>query len=91
MTKIDFAVLTETWYADEKQHKFETSDLNQNGYKLSVANRKNKMGGGIALTCRSEVKMRKLKSGTTNSFEFGIWQLMFKNITMHVIGIYRPQ
>ena len=63
----------------------------ENGYKLSVANRKNKMGGGIALTCRSEVKMRKLKSGTTNSFEFGIWQLMFKNITMHAIGIYRPQ
>ena len=49
--KIDFAVLTETWYSDEKQHKFETSDLNQNGYKLSVAKRKNKLGGGIALTC----------------------------------------
>jgi len=37
--KIDFALLTETWYSDDKQHQPETSDLNQLGYNLSVVNR----------------------------------------------------
>ena len=31
-----------------------------------------------------------ISSGTTNSFEFGLWRLIFKNITMHIVGIYRP-
>ena len=27
--KTDFAVLTETWYSDEKSHQYETSDFNK--------------------------------------------------------------
>jgi len=88
--KIDFALLTETWYSDEKPHQYESSDLNQNGYKISVANRKNRIGGGIDLTYRNGITMRNISCGSTSSFEFGIWQLIFKSITMHVIGIYRP-
>ena len=87
---IDFAILTETWYSDEKQHQFETSDLNQNGYKISVCNRRNKIGGGVALSCRSEVNMRKLLSGIESSFEYGLWRLIFKTITIHCVGVYRP-
>ena len=87
--RADFALLTETWFSDDKQHQFDTSDLNQNGYKISVANRKGRVGGGIALTCRSSVNMRKLSGGTTDSFEFGIWELVLKSITVHVLGIYR--
>jgi len=37
--KISFAIFTETWYSDEKQHKYETSDLNPFSHKLSVVNR----------------------------------------------------
>ena len=88
--KVDIALFTETWYSDDKQHQFETSDLNQNGYNISVVNRQNRIGGGIALTCRTGVNMRRLKAGMTRSFEHGIWQLIFKNITLTVIGIYRP-
>jgi hypothetical protein len=88
--KVDFAILTETWYSDEKQYQFETSDLNQNGYKISVSNRQNRIGGGVALTCRSGVNMRRLLSGAKSSFEYGVWQLIFKSITIHCVGIYRP-
>ena len=88
--RIHFALLTETWYSDEKQHQYETSDFNQHGYKISVANHKNKIGGGIALTCKTEIKIRKMDHGTKQSFEFGIWKLIFKGITVHVVGIYRP-
>ncbi|XP_060556715.1 uncharacterized protein LOC132717301 [Ruditapes philippinarum] len=88
--RIDFALLTETWYSDEKQHQYETSDLNQHGYKISVANRKNKIGGGVALTCKTEIKMRKMEHWNKQSFEFGIWKLIFKSITVHVVGLYRP-
>lgn len=87
--KADFALLTETWYSDNKQHQYESSDLNQNGYKISVVNRKNRVGGGIAVTCRSGVKMRRLSFGTSQTFEIGIWQLILKNITVNVVGIYR--
>ena len=87
---ISFALLTETWFSDNKQHQYETSDLNQNGYKISTANRKEKVGGGIALTCKDKINMLKIKSGTYRSFEFGIWKLIFRNITLFVIGIYRP-
>ena len=88
--KTDFAVLTETWYSDEKPHQYETSDFNQNGYNISVVNRKNRIGGGIALTYKNGIAVTELSNSFTHSFEFGIWKLVFKNITMHVIGVYRP-
>jgi len=34
--------------------------------------------------------MPKLSSGSTKCFEYGIWRLILKNITLYVIGIYRP-
>lgn len=86
----DFDILTETWFSDEKQHQFESSDLNQNGYKISVSNRKNRIGGGVALVCRSDINMRRISIGVKQSFEYGVWQLIFKNITIHCVGIYRP-
>jgi hypothetical protein len=88
--KADFAILTETWYSDEKESQFLTSDFNQNGYKVSVANRQNKSGGGVALTCRVGINMRRLLSGAMRSFEYGVWQLVFKSMTIHCVGIYRP-
>lgn len=75
---IDFALLTETWFSNDKQHQFKTCDLNQNGYKISVVNRQHKIGGGLAVTCRSNVKMHKISSGIKRSFEFGVWQLILK-------------
>ena len=88
--KTDFVLLTETWYTDDEQYKFECSELNQNGYKIRVANRQNRIGGGIAVLCKSNIDMVLLKRGCKRSFEFGIWKLVFKNITIHVIGVYRP-
>lgn len=34
--------------------------------------------------------MRMISSGFTNSFEFELWQLIFINLTMHIVGIPRP-
>jgi len=88
--KISFAILTETWYSDEKQHQYETSDLNNFGYKLGVVNRQNRIGGGIALTYTNKINVTQLSGGSSVSFEYGIWKLVFKNICIQVIGIYRP-
>jgi exonuclease III len=33
--------------------------------------------------------MRKLSFGTSHTFEFGMWQLILRNITVNVVGIYR--
>lgn len=63
---------------------------NQNSYKISVSNRKERVGGAIALTCRSGISMRQTLNGVTRSFEYGVWQLIFKSITINCVGIYRP-
>ena len=89
--KNDFAVFTETWSSDEKQHQIDTSDLNQNGYTMSTVNRSSRIGGGVALTCRTWVTVRKVSSSKNRTFEHGIWQLILKNITINVVGVYRPQ
>jgi hypothetical protein len=56
---IDFALLTETWYSNDRQDQIDTSDLNQNGYKICAVNRPNRTGGGIALVHRTGVNVRK--------------------------------
>ena len=58
---------------------------------MSTVNRSNRTGGGVALTCRTGVTVRKVSSSNTRTFEHGIWQLILKNITINVIGVYRPQ
>ena len=35
------------------------------------------------------MNMRRLARKNARTFEYGIWQLIFKNITIHVIGVYR--
>ena len=47
--KIDFAVLTETWFTERNRHLYESSELNTFGYKLKTVNRLCGDGGGIAL------------------------------------------
>lgn len=55
-----------------------------------MANRQKRLGGGIAIAHRNTINVRKVESGTTQCFEFSIWKLVLKNITLHVIGVYRP-
>ena len=89
--KKDFALLIETWYSDDKQHQHKTSDLNQLGYKLSVVNGQfKKKVGGIAMTYRTNIDMSNPSSGSTKCFEYGTWRLILRNITLHVMGLYRP-
>lgn len=88
--KIDFAILTETWYSDDKQHHIDTSDLNQSGYTLSLVNRPKRIGGGVGLVSRTGVNVRKINSRTRNSFEHGIWKVVLRNISMTIVGVYRP-
>ena len=42
------------------------------------------------MTHRNNINVRLISSGTTRSFEHGIWQIILKSITIHVVGIYRP-
>ena len=53
-------------------------------------NKQNRKGGRIALTYTNTINVTKLSGGSTVSFEYGIWKLVFKNICIHIIGIYRP-
>lgn len=88
--KVDFALLTETWYSDDKKDQYEKSYLNTVGYKIDVANRQMQTGGGIAITYRKGINLCKVKNGTTKTFEFSVWKLSFRTMTLHIVGVYRP-
>ena len=51
---------------------------------------KKKVGEGVSLVCRSDINMHRMSSGVKQSFEHGVWHLIFKNITIKCAGIYRP-
>lgn len=82
--------MTETWYSDDKKDQYEKSYLNTVGYKIDVANRQMQTGGGIAITYRKGINLCKVKNGTTKTFEFSVWKLSFRPMTLHVVGVYRP-
>lgn len=86
----DFGVLTETWFTDEKSYEYMTSDLNSNGYRLNVQNRKNKRGGGVALVIKEGARFKRMKAGVFGQFEYVIWKIITKGTTINAIGLYRP-
>ena len=88
--KIDFGVITETWYSDDADLGY-VNDLNYDGLKLDAVNRLNgKKGGGIALVYRSYCNSVKIKSPKYSSFEHALWKLSCKGIHFTVLGIYHP-
>ena len=71
-----------------KQQKQQFQKLKLNS--IYIVNTQNRIGVGIALTYTKKINVTKLSGGSSVSFEYGVWKLVFKNICIHVIGIYRP-
>ena len=87
--KADFTIITETWLSDKDSLWIEGCELNRNGLKIDVVNRHDRRGGGLAIvhSCRN---VSKTNSGATRSFEFAVWKIQLKNITVNVLAVYRP-
>ena len=88
--KADVTILTETWLSDSDVIWTEACELNNNGLKMEVVNRKGRQGGGLAIVYKSNVKVKKGRCGATRSFEYASWKIYFKNISTVILAIYRP-
>ena len=88
--KADLTVLTETWITNDDTLWLMSTELNNNGLKMDVVNRKGGKGGGLAIIHKDNIKTKKLKGGAVRSFEYAIWQCLFKSISIHILAIYRP-
>ena len=89
--QIDMLVTTETWLRDTEydQQWFIGSELNRNGFQTLPVNRKNKKGGGLALTIKNNIKVKHEDSTKYKSFEHAILNISHKNMpTFTVVAIY---
>ena len=89
-TKVDVAILFETWLNQNDDEWCTSSELNNNGLQMDRIDRKNRKGGGITVVCKQFIQLKRLKKGNKLSFKYGIWRLSLKSITMTIIVIYRP-
>ena len=90
--KLDLCVLTETWLkqGDEDRIWIESCELNKNGYKLDIANRKYRTGGGLGLVYCDNLKVKCVDKDTLRSFEYAKWSVASKSCSFTMIGIYHP-
>ena len=87
---LDFGIITETWLTDSDTIWIDACDLNKDGYRISVVNRQQRRGGGIAFVHKELIPTKLIDSGGKSSFEFGLWKLNIKNTPMYIVGIYHP-
>ena len=85
---IDILILTETWLTNKDKDWCNTTKLNRNHLQLHTVNRQTGRGRGLALICKSHLKVKVIKNGSTSSFEYATWGIMTKNKQIFVTGIY---
>ena len=89
-SKVDIAVLTETWFSDDDAIWLRTSDLNQHGYKTLYQNRPKYQVAGLAIICKSHLQVKQLDSGSKSSFEYLVCRILGKSVAVTTIAIYHP-
>ena len=88
--KAEVTIVTESWLTEDDSLWVMRSELNNNGVCMQTVNRKGRKVGGLAIIYKNNIKVKKVKSGSTRSFEYGMWNVQMKNITLNVLAIYRP-
>ena len=89
-SKVDSAILTETWLSDNDEIWLNASDLNQHGYKTLHQNRPKCQGGGLAIICKSHLQVKQLDSGSKSSFEYLVCRISGKSVAVTTVAIYHP-
>ena len=89
-SKVDIAVLTETWLSDDDEIRLKASDLNQHGYKMLHQNRPKHQGGGLDIICKSHLQVKQLDSGSKSSFEYLVCRISGKSVAVTTVAIYYP-
>ena len=72
----------ETW--------IKTSTLENGGYNINIANRKERSGGGLALVTKNKYEVKMVDKGENLSFQYTLWRITIHKIELLVIAVYRP-
>ena len=57
---------------------------------MDAVNRKNRKGGGLAIIHKNNIKVKRRRAGATRSFEYALWTVCLKSVSLSVLAIYRP-
>ena len=91
---IDLTIITETWINDSDHDKAWCMGTCLNLLDLTYENgytRSERKGGGIAIVYNNKnVKLKLIKSGCTDSFEFTIWEIHNTSGNWTILGLYHP-
>ena len=87
--KIDLCVMSETWLTSQDSDKiwYESTTLNNDGLKISTANRKDRQGGGLALIHKAHITTKLLQKAHLMTFEFAKWEVKTAGACCNLIGI----
>ena len=89
---IDACILTETWLTNSDNDKIwlECREVQQNGYKISNINRKDRKGEGLAIIYKNHLKVNVEKSGATQFFKYALCTLSTTSSRTNILAIYHP-
>ena len=89
-TKLDLCILTETWLREEDDSWASHLDLNIANYRMSISNRINRRGGGLALMHKTALPTKILGEGQMWSFQVAVWSMKIPGSNMTIIAVYLP-
>lgn len=85
---VNLCVITESWLTPDDA--VIRRELKIDGYKLECFNRMDRTGGGIAVLYKEGLKLEKVESGETNSYEFIEMILLHGTLSVRLLSVYRP-
>ena len=88
--RIEACIVTETWLSESDDIWISTSDFTKHNYNITVSNRQNRRGGGLALIYKTTQNLQVLKEGATRFFEYAIWKLTVQSTSITIIAVYHP-
>ena len=90
--KLDALLITETWLQNTIKDDtwLQASECHKDGHKISVINRQDKKGGGIAILYSTKYKIKTIEHTEYISFEGGIWHIQSGLTHYILLGVYHP-
>ena len=86
--RIKACIVTETWLSEGDYIWISTSDFTKHNDNITVSNRQDRRGGGLALIYKTTQNSQVLKEGATRSFEYAIWKLTVQSTSIIIIAVY---
>ena len=88
--RIETCIVIETWLSVGDGIWISTSDFTKHNYNITVSNRQNRRGGGLALIYKTTQKLQVLKKRYSKILKYAIWKLTVQNTSFTIISAYHP-